>query len=131
MRESSVNKSPEVRIGETGKQDYQTPDIYEITSLGVDSRLPKLIIKSHKDTLYTDSSKIGVVVELPRKISGADIFLFNNGKKKDMYYQVEPGEYRFRNIFLEDTVNNLMFQYRLGKRRSLPAKLVVIKKTGR
>lgn len=131
MRESSVNKSPEVGIGETGKQDYQTPDIYEITSLGVDSRLPKLVIKSPKDTLYTDSSRIGVVVEVPRKISGADIFLFNNGKKKDMYYQVESGEYRFRNIFLEDTVNNLMFQYRLGKRRSLPAKLVVIKETGR
>lgn len=131
MRESSVNKSPEVSIGETGKQDYQTPDIYEITSLGVDSRLPKLIIKSNKDTLYTDSAKIAISIEVPHKISGADIFLFKNGKKQDMYYQVESGEYRFRNIFLEDTVNNLFFQYRLGKRRSLPTKLVVIKESGR
>lgn len=131
MRESAVNKGPEVQIGESEKQDYQTPDIYEISSLGVDSRLPRLIIKSHKDTIYTDSARIEVSVEVPRKISGADIFLFNNGKKKDMYYQVEPGEYHFRNIFLGDTVNNLYFQYRLGNRRSLPAKLVVIKESGR
>lgn len=131
MRESAVTKNPEANTGESEKQDYQIPDIYEISSLGIDRRLPRLIIKSHKDTLYTDSAKIGISVEVPPKISGADIFLFNNGKKKDMYYQVESGEYRFRNIFLEDTVNNIFFQYRLGNRRSLPAKLVVIKETGR
>jgi hypothetical protein len=48
-----------------------------------------------------------------------------------MYYQVSSGEYSFRNIFLDDSINNLMFLYRLGSRRSLPAKLVVIRKSGR
>ena len=99
MRESAVIKNPEVTIGESEKQDYQTPDIYELGSLGIDSRLPKLNIKTTKDTIYTDSTKIQLSVNVPRRISGADIFLFNNGKKTDMYYQVESGDYLFRNIF--------------------------------
>jgi hypothetical protein len=130
MRESAVIKNPEVTIGESEKQDYQTPDIYELGSLGIDSRLPKLNIKTTKDTIYTDSTKIQLSVNVPRRISGADIFLFNNGKKTDMYYQVESGDYLFRNIFLEEKVNNIVFFYRLGNRRSLPAKLVVIKGSG-
>ncbi len=131
MQESAVQKPPEGNIGETGKQDYQTPDIYEVSSLRVDSKLPDLKINSGQDTIHTDSSAIRISVILPQKISGADIFLFNNNKKKDMYYQVSSGEYVFRNVFLKDSVNNLVFLYRLGSRRSLPAKLVVIKKPGR
>jgi hypothetical protein len=130
MRESAVTKNPEVTIGESEKQDYQTPDIYELSSLGIDSRLPKLNIKTTKDTIYTDSVKIQLSINVPRRISGADIFLFNNGKKTDMYYQVESGEYLFRNIFLEEKVNNIVLFYRLGNRRSLPVKLVVIKGNG-
>jgi hypothetical protein len=131
MQESAVQKPPEGNIGESGKQDYQTPDIYEIKSLRIDSRLPDLKIKSVEDTIYTDSSNIQISVTVPPKISGADIFLFNNSKKKDMYYQVNSGEYTFRNVFLDDSINNLVFLYRLGSRRSLPATLVVIKKPGR
>lgn len=131
MQESAVQEPPEGKVGESEKQDYQTPDIYEVSSLRVDSRLPDLKIKSAKDTIFTDSSKVEITVEVPKKISGADIFLFNNGKKKDMYYQVKTGDYRFRNISLDDSVNNLIFLYRLGSRRSLPAKLVVIKESGR
>ncbi len=44
MQESAVQKPPEGNIGESGKQDYQTPDIYEIGSLRVDSKLPDLKI---------------------------------------------------------------------------------------
>jgi hypothetical protein len=131
MRESIVKKSPEGKNGESEKHDYQTPDIYEVSSLKIDSRLPGLGIKSSKDTIFTDSAQIAISVELPRRISGADIFLFNNGKKKDIFYQVGTGEYLFSNIFLDDSVNNLVFLYRLGSRRSLPAKLVVIKRSGR
>lgn len=130
MRESAVTKNPEVKSGESEKQDYQTPDIYELSSLGIDSRLPKLNIRTTKDTIYTDSAKIQLSVNVPKKISGADIFLFNNGKKTDMYYQVESGEYLFRNIFLDEKVNNIIFYYRLGNRRSLPVKLVVIRGNG-
>ncbi len=131
MQESAVQKPPEGNIGESGTQDYQTPDIYEISSLRIDSKLPDIRIISVDDTIYTDSTSIQITVTVPPKISGADIFLFNNNKKKDMYNQVNSGDYIFRNIFLEDSVNNLVFLYRLGSRRSLPAKLVVIKKPGR
>ena len=131
MQESAVQKPPESNIGESGKQDYQTPDIYEISSLRIDSKLPDLKISALQDTIHTDSSAIQISVTVPQKISGADIFLFNNDKKKDMYYQVSGGNYIFRNIFLDDSANNLVFLYRLGSRRSLPAKLVVIKKPGR
>ncbi len=131
MQESAVQKTPESNIGESGKQDYQTPDIYEISSLRVDSRLPDLKINSAQDTIRTDSNTIQISVTVPQKISGADIFLFNNDKKKDMYYQVNSGEYKFRRVFLDDSVNNLVFLYRLGNRRSLPAKIVVIKEPSR
>ena len=131
MQESAVQKPPESNIGESGKMDYQTPDIYEISSLRVDSRLQSLKINTEKDTIRTESNTIQISVTVPKKISGADIFLFNNGKKKDMYSQVNSGEYLFRKVFLDDTVNNLVFLYRLGNRRSLPAKLVVIKEPGR
>ncbi len=131
MQESAVPKPPEGNIGESGKQDYQTPDIYEVSSLRVDSRLPGLKINSQRDTIHTDSSALQISVTLPDKISGADLFLYLNNKKKDMYYQVSSGEYTFRNVFLEDTINNLVFLYCLGNRRSLPAKLVVIKEPGR
>jgi hypothetical protein len=131
MQESAVKEPPEGKFGESEKQDYQTPDIYEVSSLRVDSRLSDLKIKSARDTIFTDSAKVEITVEVPKNISGADIFLFNNGKKKDMYYQVKTGDYRFRNIFLDDSINNLVFLYRLGSRRSLPAKLVIIKESGR
>jgi hypothetical protein len=72
-----------------------------------------------------------MAVEVPKNINGADIFLFNNGKKKDMFYQVKTGIYRFKNVFLDYTINNLIFLYRLGNRRSLPVKIVIIKESGR
>jgi len=131
MRESFVKKTPENKSGESDKHDYQTPDIYEVSTLKIDSRLSSLRINSSEDTIFTDSNQIAISVKLPRRVSGADSFLFNNGKKKDIYYQVGSGEYLFRNIFLDDSVNNLIFLYRLGSRRSLPAKLVVIKESGR
>ncbi len=131
MQESVVKKTPEGTVGETGKQDYQTPEIYDISSLRIDPRLPEIKIKLETDTIFSKSSATEVTVELPKKISGADIFLFNNGKKKDMYYQVDAGEYSFHKIFLDDSVNNLIFFYRLGNKRSLPEKLVVIKEFNR
>ncbi len=131
MQESAVKEPPEDYIGESGKQDYQTPEIYELNSLKVDSKLPELTIISGYDTVFTTSAVIALSVELPKKISGADIFLFNNGRKKDMYSQVNAGEYNFRNIFLDDSVNNIIFFYRLGSRRSQSEKIVVIRQSNR
>jgi hypothetical protein len=131
MQEPAVKSPPEAIVGESGKHDYQTPEIYEVSSLRIDSRLPQLKIKAGTDTVFSNSITTKVTVELPKKISGADIFLFNNGRKKDMYYHVDAGEYEFHKIFLDDSVNNLTFFYRLGNRRSLPAKLVVIKESKR
>lgn len=128
MQESAVKEPPEGKVGESEKRDYQTPDIYEVSSLKVDSKLPALKILSVNDTLYTDSAIVEMTVEVPKKITGADIFLFNNGKKKDMFYQGKTGVYTFKNVFLDDSVNNLTFLYRLGNRRSLPVTVVVIKK---
>ncbi len=131
MQESAVKEPPEDYIGESEKQDYQTPEIYELNSLKVDSKLPELRINSIYDTVFTTSAIIALSIELPKKISGADIFLFNNGRKKDMYSQVNAGEYKFRNIFLDDSVNNIIFFYRLGSRRSQSEKIVVIRQSNR
>lgn len=128
MQKSSVKNPPEGNVGESEKQDYQTPEIYEVNSLRIDSRLPHLRVKTETDTIFGDSVTTQVTVEIPEKISRADIFLFNNDKKKDMFYQVGTGVYVFRKVMLDDSVNNLVFFYRLGNRRSLPEKLVVIKK---
>ena len=131
MQESAVKKPPEGKIGESEKQDYQTPEVYEVNSLRIDSRLPRLMINVDSDTIYSDSSTLQLSVTLPLKVSRADVFLLNNGREKDMFYQVDPGEHSFQRIFLEDSVNNLIFFYRVGSRRSLPEKIVVIKKSNR
>lgn len=131
MQKSAVKKPPEVNVGESEKQDYQTPDVYEVNSLKIDSRLPHLKLKAMIDTVISNSFTAEVAVELPNKISHADIFLFNNGRKEDMYYQVDAGVYSFRRIMLDDSVNNLEFFYRLGSKRSLPEKLVIIRKSNR
>jgi hypothetical protein len=131
MQESALKEPPEGKVGESEKQDYQTPDIYEVSSLKIDSKLPGLKVISAADTMFTDSTIVEMAVEVPKNINGADIFLFNNGKKKDMFYQVKTGIYRFKNVFLDDTINNLIFLYRLGNRRSLPVKIVIIKESGR
>ncbi|HSD63110.1 MAG TPA: hypothetical protein VLB50_04900 [Ignavibacteriaceae bacterium] len=131
MQKSANKKPAEVNVGESEKQDYQTPEVYEVNSLRIDTRLPHLKIRSESDTIFSNYITTEIAVELPDKISNADIFLFNNGKKKDMYYQVGAGVYSFHHVLLDNPVNNLEFFYRLGNRRSLPEKLVVIKKTNR
>ena len=127
MQEKVTNKAPDVYPGESEKQDYHTPVVYDINSLKPDSKLPGLKLNPAKDTLYTFSNTVSVTIDLPERISSADIILLNNGLEKDLFSGVSTGSYTFRNIFLDDSVNNLQFFYRVGNRRSAPEKIVVIK----
>jgi hypothetical protein len=127
MQETVTLERPEKDTGVSEKQDYQTPEVYEINSLQLDSRLPELKLTPTEDTVYTFFNTISISVNLPKKISIADIFLINNGKKKDLFSQVSSGIYTFRNIFLDDEVNNLQFFYRVGNKRSISKKVVVFR----
>lgn len=103
------------------------PEVYNVSSLKIDNKLPVLSFKNFQDTIRTGSNSINLSVELNKKIKKADIFLYVDSDKKDMYYQSIPGIYQFKNINLKKGENLVEFFYRAGGRRSQSVYTVVIK----
>ncbi len=102
------------------------PEIYELQSLRVDTSLPILKFINLQDTAYVDTNRINITVEVPIELKRADLFLFLNRKKIDMYYQIPPGTYSFKNVRLNQKENLIELFYRIGNRRSLSFFSIVI-----
>jgi hypothetical protein len=95
------------------------PEIYEIQTLRIDTSLPILKFINLEDNVYVDSNRINITVRIPDEIKHSDLFLYVNGKKIDMYYQVPPGLYSFKNVRLDRKENLIELFYRIGNRRSI------------
>lgn len=74
------------------------PRIYEIEKLQVNSKLKPIRIISLKKNLT--SKKLFVKFILQVYNSSADVYLYVNEIKSDMFYSVSSGEYTFNNIEL-------------------------------
>ena len=81
-------------------------------------KLPLLIISDFDSTQVTKNDKIDITVVLPPRIRYADIYLFINSEKIDMYYAVSAGKYTFRNVRLRTGENKIELFYTLGNIRS-------------
>lgn len=126
----SDKKFPKINLEEDKNDEILPqlyPDVYEVSRLKIDNRLPMLKFVSFKDSISTDKETIDLLVELA-EIRNADIYLYLNDEKKDMYYQADPGKFKFKNIPLLKGENKVEFFYRSGERRSQSAVTIINRK---
>ena len=97
------------------------PGIFNIIQLTLDKALPQVIIKKMKYPFKTPQEKLDIEVEIPPGIKKADLFLFINQIKKDMFYQVDTGKYIFKNVKSDKGKNYIELFYRIGGKRSSSA----------
>ena len=90
-------------------------------------KLPLIKIPSFDTTQTTKNDKLNIKVVLPRKIKYANIYLFINKEKIDLYFSVKGGEYTFRNVRLRTGKNNIEFFYTLGNIRSISTSILINK----
>jgi len=88
-------------------------------------KLPLIKIPDFDTTQTTTNDKVNIKVVLPSKIKYADIYLFINKEKIDLYYSVNGGEYTFRNVRLRIGKNNIEFFYTLGNIRSRSTSVII------
>lgn len=95
------------------------PDVYDLSNLIIDSKLPFLKFKNLKDTTSVYTQLVSVEVVIPPNIKNVDLFLFKNKRKTDMYYQISQGIYKFNNIRLIEGENIIEIFYRKNQKRSI------------
>ncbi|MBZ0199230.1 MAG: hypothetical protein K8H86_05135, partial [Ignavibacteriaceae bacterium] len=95
------------------------PDIYDLSNLLIDPKLPFLQFKKFKDTLEVNAQIISVEVIVPSGIRNIDLFLFRNNRKIDMFYQIGAGVYKFNKVRLNEGENVIETFYRKGSKRSI------------
>ncbi|MCH7827418.1 MAG: hypothetical protein IIB83_04960 [Bacteroidetes bacterium] len=88
-------------------------------------RLPLIKVHNIDTTQTLNSNKINIKVELPHKIKYANIYLFINKEKIDLYSSVKGGEYTFRNVRLRNGKNNIEIFYTLGNIRSSSTSIII------
>ena len=129
MSVQSGKKSSRIKKGIIDEQIPQNlfPEVFDIQSLKVNPALPILKFIKFKDTQRTKKSSIDLEIKLTHQIQKADLFLYVNKSKRDMFYQIDKGIYSFKNIKLKSGENLLEFFYRIGSKKSLPVFSVVYK----
>lgn len=104
-----------IKITEEENQKPFFFDSFNVTRLCENSRLPgiNLLKKSYdkKSEIYSLKFKV------PQGKGLINIYLFVNGIKKDMFYQVNPGNHSF-SFFTADTENLIEIFYTRGNYRS-------------
>lgn len=91
----------------------------------IGEKLPPIKIPDFDTTQTTKENKVNIRVVLPSKIKYANIYLFINKEKIDLYYSVNGGEYTFRKVRLRTGKNNIEFFYTLGNIRSRSTTIII------
>ncbi len=130
MSQVKKHKSPENSIPDEERIPQSLfPEIHNLSSLPIDKRLPMLKFKNPEELQPTKKSQITLTVEMPSKIQSADIYLFVNEEKKDMFYNVSSGgKYGFNYINLSVGINLIELFYRTGERKSSPVRATIVRK---
>lgn len=124
-----IEKTDTVRIIEEEPLPQNLfPELFDYSELTEDKSLDIIRFEINKDSIETVNKEFTLTFTLPQKVKKADVVLLVNRVKKDIFYQIEPGKYEFRRIFLAEGENNLEVFYRIGKRKSTSSIIKVIKK---
>ena len=86
------------------------PKIYDSDHFRNEKCLKPIKLISHRIETISSKIKIQIPFELLIKDSTADVFLFLNGEKSDMYYSIPSGSYAF-NIYLKKGKNVVEIYY--------------------
>ena len=95
------------------------PDVYDLSRLKIDPKLPFLKFKNLKDTVEVETPLISIEVIVPPTVKNVDLFLFKNKRKTDMYYQISNGIFKFNNVRLTEGENTIETFYRKNQKRSI------------
>ena len=95
------------------------PDVYDLSRLKIDPKLPFLKFKNLKDTVEVETPLISIEVIVPPTAKHVDLFLFKNKRKTDMYYQISNGIFKFNNVRLTEGENTIETFYRKNQKRSI------------
>lgn len=103
------------------------PQIFDHKNLREDENLKPIKLISVKNKRGSSNSELKILFELPISNSTADVFLFLNDLKTDMYCSIPPGIYGFP-IHLGDGKNTIELYYlRNGFKSPSVNKVVVCK----
>ena len=105
-------------IEEDRTQQALFPDVFELTDLKINKQLPLPQFLNIDESFTTNKTNINILVEICEYNKNFDLYLFVDGIKKDMYYQVELGKHLFKNIGLKSGKNLIESFYRTGSSKS-------------
>lgn len=101
------------------------PSVCEIDNVPIDKSLkPLKIISTSPNNLLLNNQSISF--ELACENSNANVYLFLNRKKRDMYYSIPKGKYTFKNVLLNQDKNSIEIFYVIEGSKS-PSTFLVVK----
>jgi len=98
-----------------------------VYSFLINDNLSLISLPDFDSTFTTNKEKIDIKVNLPSKIRNADIYIFINKQKIDLYYNVKGGQYTFRGIRLFAGKNNIEVFYVIGNTRAKSTSILINK----
>lgn len=73
------------------------------------------------DSLRHNSDRIDIQVRFPSVIQNANLYLYINHQKRDLFFSVNPGNYLFKNVRIEKGINKIEVFYLTGNKKSVSA----------
>ena len=93
------------------------PQICDEETLLVDTHLKGLKLLTSVPKTVSTKKKVRIIFELSIQTSTANVFLFINGQKTDMFYSITPGKYSFC-LYLNQGKNTIEIFYVLNSFKS-------------
>ncbi len=73
------------------------------------------------DSMQHNSDRIDIQVRFPSVIHNANLYLYINDQKRDLFFSVNPSNYIFKNVRIEKGINNIEVFYLTGNKKSVSA----------
>jgi len=103
-------------------------DKLNVYNYPINEKLPLLKTPDYNERQTTEKGKVNINVLLNKRMRYANIYLFINKEKVDLYYAVNGGEYTFRNVRLRTGKNYIELFYTIGNSRSNSTSFLINKK---
>ena len=103
------------------------PRFYNNDHLITDKNLKSIKLISPETKTTSNKAKVHIQFELLKSSTAADVFLYLNGQKTDMYYSIPSGKYAF-NIYLKTGKNIVEIFYIINEYKSTSIFNTIIRK---